>query len=219
MSHSNPFQPWKPHQPGLSNINNVNYLPYISHHHQLVHPPPTSVSVLQQQQQQSVQQNNNNFQQSGAQTNNNNSHVCSSISEPPTNSSAVVINKGPNYPKHISLDKLTGIDNLVEGSHSVDERNAKLQQFAEKNIRLCVLCLVHSTISLSHLMAWQNRAASRITKFDLSALPIETKTTRQLNSLQRYTQIYCLIYFGFYFLPFFVRYFSPALNATASHQQ
>lgn len=175
MSHPNPFQPWKPHPPGLSNQNSVNYMQYISHHHQLIHPqqqppppppailsaaaaipPPsssTSIALLQQHQNNNV--NNNNYQ-SGVPTQNN--LVCGSSgasSSEATNSgaAAVVINKGgPNYPKHISLDKLTGIDSLIDGCQSVDERNTKLQQFAEKNIRLSVLSLsIRQNISTAFL--------------------------------------------------------------------
>lgn len=122
MSHSNnnPFQPWKPHAvPNILNLTSGSgYVPF---QHQ------------QQQHQQQQSSNNNN----NSQNNNFIPNVQNASNNDTQKGSSSCYSSNNNPTKIQSLEKLTGIENLINSTElSAVERNTKLQQFAEKNIRL-----------------------------------------------------------------------------------
>lgn len=144
MSHSNPFQPWKPHPPNLFNTTSGNYMQY--HAIPQVTPQSSATSIQNYSSlhhgqiglDQVVSTSTPSIPSAAATTNFNNSSNSSS--------SGSISNKGgPNYHKINSIDKMVGLDNLVDeqidnstsggGGVNRDERNNKLRQFAEKNIR------------------------------------------------------------------------------------
>lgn len=118
MSHPNPFQPWKPHAPGLMNLSSGNYM----HFHlsnSAVQPPSQAAGVP-------IPPNSQSFAQNLAANH-----------QPSPANEASGLTKGPNhFQKLNSLDKFAGLENLVNSDLGADERQVKLQQFAEKNIRL-----------------------------------------------------------------------------------
>uniref|UniRef100_A0A336LZ03 CSON011102 protein n=1 Tax=Culicoides sonorensis TaxID=179676 RepID=A0A336LZ03_CULSO len=138
MSHSNPFQPWKLHPPNLFNSSG-NFMQY----HSIAPPPPPSLqnySTLHPQNPIGIEQVSTSTPTLAAtSTNNLNNNI---------NNSSSSIKGGPNYHKINSIDKMVGLDSLVDeqidnnhttggsgGGHlSREERNNKLRQFAEKNI-------------------------------------------------------------------------------------
>lgn len=123
---SNPFQPWKPHPPNLFNTTSGNYMQY----HGM---PPQSSSIQNYSTLHGLDQVSTSTPSIPATTNYSNSSGSSGSS-----------NKGgPNYHKINSIDKMVGLDSLVDEqidnnstSGGREERNTKLRQFAEKNIRL-----------------------------------------------------------------------------------
>lgn len=132
---SNPFQPWKPHPPNLFNTTSGNYMQY--HSIAQVTPPnvaSTSIqnySTLGQIGLDQVSTSTPSIQPATTNFGNN------------SNSSGGSSKGGPNYHKINSIDKMVGLDSLVDEqidnnnstSGGREERNTKLRQFAEKNIR------------------------------------------------------------------------------------
>lgn len=140
MSHSNPFQPWKPHPPNLFNTTSGNYMQY----HPMSQAPPSASSIQNYSAALhghiGLDQVSTSTPSIPATTNFNNNNNSSSSSSGGSNKG------GPNYHKINSIDKMVGLDSLVDeqidnntstsgGGMNRDERNNKLRQFAEKNIR------------------------------------------------------------------------------------
>lgn len=138
MSHSNPFQPWKPHPPNLFNTTSGNYMQY----HSI--PPP----AVQQQQQHQIQNYSTLHNHQIADQVSTSTPSILPITPSATsnfNNNNNASKGGPNYHKINNVDKMVGLDSLVDeqidnspstsGGMSREERNHKLKQFAEKNIR------------------------------------------------------------------------------------
>ncbi|XP_063707925.1 uncharacterized protein LOC134836674 [Culicoides brevitarsis] len=145
MSHSNPFQPWKPHPPNLFNSTSGNFMQF-HHHHAMPSPSSQNYSAAALQ----LGGTQIGLDQVSTSTPSISSSSSSSVAGATStnfgsgSNSSTSSNKGaPNYHKINSIDKMVGLDNLVDeqldNSSSTngmtrEERNNKWRQFAEKNI-------------------------------------------------------------------------------------